>query len=138
LYAFPFIHAWPRIPIRQAGLAEHRVLEENRVRIVGLDLDRRADQPLLHAARGRQGRELAEKALLVIVRHARMVAGEPDAGYQILTADGGNPQELGFGGAEERRQVTGAVNDAHEHDPARLRAVEEDMPADRKGEQIVP
>jgi hypothetical protein len=30
------------------------------------------------------------------------------------------------------------VNDAHEHDPARLRAVEEDMPADRKREQIGP
>jgi hypothetical protein len=30
------------------------------------------------------------------------------------------------------------VKDAHEHDPARLRAVEEDMPANRKGEQIRP
>ena len=50
----------------------------------------------------------------------------------------GNPQQLGFGGAEERRQVARAVNDAHEHDPARLRAVEEDMLADREGEQIGP
>ena len=50
----------------------------------------------------------------------------------------GNPQLLGFGGAEERRQVARAVNDAHEHDPARLRAVEENMPADREGEQIRP
>ena len=64
-----------RIPVGQAGLAEHRMLEEDRVRVVGLDLDRRPDQPLLNAARGRQGRELTEKALLIIVRHARMVAG---------------------------------------------------------------
>ena len=42
-----------RIPVGQAGLAEHRMLEEDRVRIVGFDLDRRADQPLLHSARGR-------------------------------------------------------------------------------------
>ena len=30
------------------------------------------------------------------------------------------------------------MNDTHEHDPARLRAVEEDMLADREGEQIGP
>jgi hypothetical protein len=30
------------------------------------------------------------------------------------------------------------VNDPHEHDPARLRAVEEDMLANRKGEKIGP
>ena len=32
--------ASPRIPVGQAGLAEHRMLEEDRVRVVGLDLDR--------------------------------------------------------------------------------------------------
>jgi hypothetical protein len=46
-----------------------------------------------------------------------------------------NPQELGFGGAEERRQVAGAVNDAHEHDPARLRAVEVRNP-DQGGQRV--
>jgi len=30
------------------------------------------------------------------------------------------------------------MNDAHEHNPARLRAVKENMPADREGEQIGP
>jgi hypothetical protein len=52
-----------------------------------------------------------------------MVAGEADAGYQILTAGSGKPQELGLGDAEERRQIARAVKDAHEHDPARLRAL---------------
>ena len=93
LYPFPCRRTWPRIPVGQAGLAEHRMLEEDHVRIVGLDLDRRADQPLLNAARGRQGREVAEKALLIVVGHARMVAGEADAEYQILTAGPGNPQD---------------------------------------------
>jgi hypothetical protein len=51
------------------------MLKEDRVRIVGLDLDRGADQPLLNAARGLHCRESPEKALLVIVGHARMVAG---------------------------------------------------------------
>ena len=37
-----------------------------------------------------------------------------------------------------RRQVARAGNDAHEHDPTRLWAVEENMPADREGEQIGP
>jgi hypothetical protein len=89
------------------------MLEEDSARVVGLDLDRRADQPLLDAARGRQGRELAEKALLVVVGHVRMVAGKADIEYQILTVEAGNSQELGLGGAEERRQVARAVNDAH-------------------------
>ena len=96
VHPLPYPHSFAGVPVGQAGLAEHRMLEEDRVRVVGLDLDRRTDQPLLNAARRLQDRELvAEKALLIVVRHARMVAGEVDAGYQILTAGPGNPQELG-------------------------------------------
>ena len=44
----------------------------------------------------------------------------------------------GLGGAEDRRQITAAMHDAHQHDPARLRLVEEDIPADREGEETGP
>ena len=40
--------------------------------------------------------------------------------------------DIDIGATEERRLVARAVNDAHEHDPARLRAVEEHMAADGK------
>jgi hypothetical protein len=35
-------------------------------------------------------------------------------------------------GSEDRRQVAPAVNDAHKHDPARLRLVEKDILANGK------
>jgi hypothetical protein len=55
-----------------------------------------------------------------------------------LTFGLGHPQELGFGATEESRQIARAVKDTDEHDPARLRLIEEEMPADRKGEQLGP
>ena len=44
-----------RIPVGQAGLAEHRMLEEDRVRIVGLDLDRRRGSAAAECGSGASG-----------------------------------------------------------------------------------